>query len=156
MENTKSYLFSVCAAAILCGIVLKITPPKGSSAVMIKMLCGIFVMITILSPIISLPDCDFQSYFTGLSGEAMSIVAHGKDNAQAEIDAVMQQRLESYIHEKANSLGVDLDVTITVKDGVICSFCACGAISPYKKAQISDYVRDQLGIALEDQQWSTY
>jgi hypothetical protein len=51
---------------------------------------------------------------------------------------------------------VALDVNVTVKDGEICSFQAFGVISPYEKAQISNYICDQFGIALEDQQWNTY
>ncbi len=156
MAGIHMYLISLCAAAIVCGIIIKLSPEKWSGAVLIKLLCGVFMLITLLSPVISLPVYEFQAYFDQLSTDAASIAAQGKEYAQKETDSIMQQHVNAYIQEKAQSLGMDLNVNVTVKDGILCSISIFGAASPYKRLQLSEYIRDHLGIALEDQQWNIY
>ena len=155
MNDIKAYLISICAAAVCCGIITKLVNQKGSSGALIKFLCGIFMLVTFLSPAISLPIFDLQLYLNQLSYEAERISAEGEASVKKETDRVMQQQIQAYILEKASTLGAEVDVQVTVKDGIPCAVTVSGAVSPYTKNRLSDYIEDQLGISTEDQLWNT-
>ena len=50
MEALRQYVISVVAAAMLCGIVVRLFP-NGSGKQMGKLICGLFLAYTVLSPI---------------------------------------------------------------------------------------------------------
>lgn len=154
VNEIKSYLLSVCASAILCAIITKLTEQKGSIAALTKLLCGIYMMITILSPVISLPIKDYMMYFDQIAHEAECIAASGADDASREINISMQQCTQAYIQERARQLGTELDIDVVIHEGKPCSVYLNGAVSPYVKQQLSAYICDQLGIAKEDQWWN--
>lgn len=50
MEALRQYVISVVAAAMLCGIVVRLFP-NGSGKQVGKLICGLFLAYTVLSPI---------------------------------------------------------------------------------------------------------
>ena len=50
MEALRQYVISVVAAAMLCGIVVRLFP-NGSGRQVGKLICGLFLAYTVLSPI---------------------------------------------------------------------------------------------------------
>ena len=153
MGGIKTYFISICTAAACCGIITKIVPQKGSSGTIIKLLCGIFMLITFLSPVISIPIYDFWSYYEQLSQEAELISSEGEAASKKETDRVMQQQIQAYIQEKAIMLGAEVDINVSVKDGIPYAVTVSGAVSPYTKQSLSAYMKDQFGISTEEQLW---
>lgn len=156
MDRVKEYLMTICAAAIICGIIVKLIPQQGTHRALVKLLCGLFMVINALSPGISFPIFDLKEYFDQLNYESERIVASGEDSLKEETDRVMQQYVQSYIQEKAKTLGADVYVEATVINGIPHTVHVQGAVSPYIKKQLSQYIFDQLGILPEDQLWNMW
>lgn len=154
MDVIKEYLISVCIAAIICGILIKLTEEKGSTGALVKLLCGLFMLITTLSPIIKLPVYEFQNFFDQLAVEAEHAASIGQTAANEEIDHIVADRTKAYILEKASALGVTLDVEVVLKDSIPATVRISGAASPYAKHLLSKYISEHLGITAEDQQWN--
>lgn len=68
MEALRQYVISVVAAAMLCGIVVRLFP-NGSGKQVGKLICGLFLAYTVLSPISrvdfsNLPDFPWGAWTT--------------------------------------------------------------------------------------------
>ena len=150
----KSYFISVCAAAIICAVLSMLVSSKGSTAMLIKLLSGLFMMYTLLSPLLSMRLREFTQYCENLSLYADSAVSEGLLLAQTERETLIIQQLEAYILRKADSLGAELSVEILLSDGIPDTVNISGTVSPYVKSQLSKWISDNLGIIAEAQYWN--
>lgn len=153
MVAFRNYLISVTAAAMIAGIVIALTKKNGSISSIIKLLSGLFVAITILHPIVDLPLNDLQLRLDHVSFDSKEAVAYGKKAADEEMMQIITERSCAYIQEKANSLGADLQIEVFLQDLIPSSVQITGAVSPYAKLRLSQYIANELGISLEDQLW---
>ena len=153
MGAVKEYLISITAAAIISGIVTGLTKKSGSISAIIRLLSGLFMAVTILYPFIDLRLDEFQFYLDQMSLDAGSAADFGKDAAETEIKQIITERSRAYILEKANALGADLEIEVFLQDRIPASVQISGAVSPYAKLQLSQYITANLGISPEDQLW---
>ena len=153
MIGLRDYLISVCAGAIVCGLLTALSPQKGSVAHLMKMLTGLFMTVTILNPIVSLPIHEFQQYWEQISWDAELAAVSGRETAESEIAKIITERSQAYILEKAESLNANVTVDVCLEDNIPCSVRITGAVSPYVKKQLSEYISSTIGIAMEEQQW---
>ena len=54
MENIARYILSVTAAALLLGILQTIAGKKGTQAVLLQLIGGLFLTFTVISPIVNI------------------------------------------------------------------------------------------------------
>ncbi len=153
MVVVKEYLITVTAASIICGIVTGLTKKNGTISTMLKLLSGIFMVISMLSPVIRFPMGDISLHLDGISSEAENTVNAGKQIAEEEMKAIITSNTQAYILEKAEKLGADIELEVYLEDCVPTAVRIIGQMAPYTKLQLSQYISDNLGIAAEDQQW---
>lgn len=153
MDAVREYLISITAAAIIAGIVTSLTKKSGSISSIVKLLAGLFMTVTILSPVIDLPLNGIQFYLDDLSSDAESVSKTGKDTAEGEIKQIITERSRAYILEKAEALGAELEVEVFLQDLIPCSVEITGAVSPFARMQLSQYIAENLGVSSEDQRW---
>ena len=149
----KSYLISVCIAAVICSIFCNVIPGKGSNGVLLKLLSGLFMLYTLLSPLVTLRLQAFTEYWEALSLDAESAVNAGTISAETEKEMIIMQKTQAYILEKAKSLGAQLSVEVLLSDGIPNEVHIGGAVSPYVKSQITALITNDLGIGAEAQHW---
>ncbi len=157
MDALGPYLLRVTAAAILCAILKSLLGKEGTPAAMGKLLCGVFLAVTVLHPLTALRMGSLQVFSQDIAWEASQAVAQGESDAAQALRAGIKQRVEAYILDKAASLGAELTVEVTLtKDAppAIAQARLAGKISPYAKAQLSDILTRELGIPKEAQQWN--
>ncbi len=156
MEDIRQYLLSVTAAAIMCGLLEKLLVQKGTAAAMGKMLAGIFLAVTIISPAVRL---NFDGWMNGagsFSEDASAAVQEGKELSNDALRELIKDQTQAYILDKAKALHADLKVQVEVSDRempVPVRVKLEGEISPYAKQQLQSIITQQLGIAKEDQIW---
>ena len=121
---------------------------------LIKLLSGLFMMYTLLSPLLSMRLREFTQYWENLSSYADSTVCEGLLLAQTERETIIIQQAEAYILRKADSLGAELSVEILLSDGIPDTVNISGTVSPYVKSQLSKWISDNLGIIAEAQYWN--
>lgn len=156
MGEIRQYLISVTAAAILCGIIQSIVGKKGMLAAIVKLLAGLFLSLSVISPFAKLRLADITDYTTFLSDDASEAVQAGKMAAQDALAARIKSETEAYILDKAKAWGIELAVDVIISDSdppVPCAVTLSGGVSPYAKVRLSQMLEDELGIPKEEQAW---
>lgn len=157
MESLRTYLIGLVAAAILTGIVTQLMGDKGTQGAMIKLISGLFLVFTVIAPIANIDLSglrDFSADFSEAGEEAALI---GEDITRESLAAVIKQRSEAYILDKAAGLDVELEVDVTVSDDkmpVPSAVLLRGKVSPYAKARLQSIIVQNLGIDKEKQIWT--
>lgn len=157
MESLRAYLIGLVAAAILTGIVTQLMGDKGTQGAMIKLISGLFLVFTVIAPIANIDLSglrDFSADFSEAGEEAALI---GEDITRESLAAVIKQRSEAYILDKAAGLDVELEVDVTVSDDkmpVPSAVLLRGKVSPYAKARLQSIIVQNLGIDREKQIWT--
>lgn len=155
MENIRSYILSVITAAIIVSAVKSILGDKGSMGALVRLIGGLFLTFTLLSPVVRL---DFSGIADSLEeyliqGQALAV--SGEVMGQAEYRKLVKQQTEAYIQDKANKLGLSLQVEVTLgeDDPVPEEVTLRGAVSPGMKGKLQQVLLEELGIPKERQLW---
>ena len=151
----RQYLLSIVGAAIICSIAKNISNEKTLSGAMLRLVAGIIMTVTVLAPVVNLDLNDIPLMTTNFMDEASAIAAEGEEMAASARNAIISDRAEAYILDKAAAFGAALEVEVTISDGTMMPEGARikGAISPYAKLQLQRIMEQDLQIAKENQQW---
>lgn len=150
MNGLAQYILTVTAAAMLVGI-LQSLAGQGSMGTLTKLLGGVFLALTILSPVLRLEIPDPAEWFADFTLDGESLVAEGSAMAADAKADIIRSQLEAYILDKA---GADLAVAVELDEmGIPCGVTLTGDVSPHTKAQLSRMLEDDLGLGEEVQQW---
>ena len=153
MEALRQYVISVVAAAMLCGIVTRLFP-QGNAKQVGKLICGLFLAYTVLSPISRvdfsrLPDFSLQCMEDGEEAAAM-----GENLARDSMADIIKEESEAYILDKAADLHANLTVEVTIGEGSLpAAVTISGEASPYARRQLQAMIESDLGISKENQKW---
>lgn len=157
MDFLKQYILSISAAAIICGIITNLVEKKSTNAAIVKLICGLFISITIIAPWTQIHFSDFSTYLGSLKIDATNAVANGSKIASESTAAIIKERVEAYILDKAASLNLDITVGVELsKDApqIPYSVIISGSVSPYKKNALQSIITENLGIPEENQVWN--
>lgn len=156
MTGIRAYILSVCAAAIICSIVTGLMRGKTTAAQLVKLCGGIFLALIVIRPLTDIDLTFFSDLTFGYISDAEEVSTAGKNLASDALADIIKVRCEAYILDKAQSLGAELTVEVTVSQDdmpVPLGATMRGSISPYARSQLASVISDQLGIPKEDQQW---
>lgn len=153
MQILGKYVAALTAAALISGILLSMFP-KGRMRGLIQLVCGIFLTVTALSPVldVSLPDLsEFASDYLS-TGEFFSQM--GENNAREEVHQRIKDMLEAYILDKAEAAQAQItaDVKLT-SEGFPESVTLTGKLPETTQQQLEAMIANDLGIPKENQQW---
>lgn len=157
MDSIKNYLISVIAAAIISGIATSIVGKKGTVGSVTKLITGLFLIITVISPWKKLPTDALSKLFPDDTAQASDVVAHGEITAKNEMAAIIKSQLEAYILDKASLMDLDIEVQITMsgtQPPTPESVAIKGVVAPYGKQRLEQILCNDLGIAKENQFWT--
>ena len=158
MEEIGQYLLRITAAAILCAMIRSLLGKEGTVAAMGKLLCGLFLAITVLTPWAGLGTVTFSALTGDVSMDAEEAVAVGENAARDALRASIKEGAEAYILDIAASLGAELtvEVTLTLDTPPAPGGARLeGKVSPYARTQLAELMTKELGIPKEAQQWLT-
>ena len=155
MEHIREYLISVTAAALLCGILQSLAGQKSSNTGLLKLICGIFLSLTVIRPLADIRLEEFEIWTRQIHADAESAVAEGANYAKQAMIRQIKEQSEAYILNKAASYGstVSAEVTVEGDPPLILSCTIQGNLSPYAQKQLSRILEEDLGIREEDQRW---
>ena len=156
MEQVRSYVISVVAAALIVGIITGLQHKKDTSTVLIKMIGGLFLAFTVIRPIVSLDIGNIRAYIAAFSESGDEVVAEGEKLASEAYCSYIKSETEAYILDKADAFGAELSVEVTLDDGetpVPVGARIEGNVSPYAKACLREMMEEDLGIMEENQIW---
>lgn len=154
MESLRQYVISIICAALICSILIGIVP-KGTSKELLRMLCGLFLTLTVIQPISRIElDTIFQ-FYTSFADEAKDAASAGEEMAADAIADSIKGQLETYILNKAEVMNTQISVNVTIgEDYLPISAKLSGKISPYTRRQLETILESDLGITKENQLWT--
>ena len=148
----REYLLSVTCAAFLCAIIHSLVGEKGQ----IKLLCSIFLGITVIHPLMDIRLSDYLPLWGETKSQAAWAVQQGESYSEEIMADIISGRTEAYILDKASAYGASVRVEVTVEGEGIpvpVSVRIWGTVSPYVKGLIQDMIQRDLGITTEAQIW---
>lgn len=158
MSWTAQYLLKVTVSAILCSILTAVLGKKGILGPVIKLIAGVYMTLTVLSPWVSIRLQSLEDLSLEISMDAASAVEEGEKSAAAAMTDIITGQTQAYILDKAESLGAQLRVEVMLSDDgcfTPCRVTLSGSISPYARQVLSAYIAENLGISTEDQIWNS-
>lgn len=156
MEAVAEYLLSITAAGIVCAVVRNLLGEKHTSGKIIHAVTGVFMAITVFSPILHFQINDLEDYFQEFRSSAQDAVNNGTEMATGAMADIIKQQTESYILDKAASIGAEVDIEVKMSDTnppVPKEVILSGSVSPYDKSILKQYITENFSIPEENQKW---
>ncbi len=157
MDWIAEYLLSITAAAIICVAVKYIPGNKSTAGNMISIVAGVFMLITVLSPLLNKSFRNLEEYFADFYFSGDDVALSAAEEANTQLREIIKQQAEAYIMEETTrmSLSVSIEVNVANTEPPVPNFITIsGNVSPYNKAQLTGYIADNLGIAQENIRWN--
>ncbi len=156
MKEIGGYIFSVACGAILCGILKNLSLKQGTSSAMVKFLTGVFMAVTVFSPLVeleigNLPEVLFPD------GQTVPAVQTGQDFSYDRLHSIIKDETEAYILDKAEKLALNVQVEVKLSDSDIpvpYQVTIQGSASPYAKSTLMRYITEELDIPRERLVWN--
>lgn len=156
MDSLGKYLLGILSCALICGIAMELIGKKSGNAALIRLLCGVFMLLSVISPLLDIRIGPLADLTGQIRHEAEAVTQDGKNLAQEHYRAVITQRTQAYILDKAVSLGAEMEARVTLAEDDLAapkSVTIRGRISPYAKGILSNWLVSELGIPAEEQTW---
>lgn len=156
MSGLPAYILSVTAAGILCGIAVRILDEKNPNSRIVRLLAGILLAITVIKPLAKFEIGSVDDFWEELDGEGALAAQNGIQYAEEAAADIIKSRVEAYILDKSASLGATLRVEVMIENGTVPQITGvrlAGQVSPYARTRLTGILRDELGIAEEQQIW---
>lgn len=152
----RNYLLSIAAAGLLLSLVQAILP-KGAVKKTAVMAGSLLLILTVLSPLAKL---DYEEIARSISRIRMETetMRTGIEVGNRELMAkIIKQDCETYILDKAEEMGLDLQAAVTVSGGTAYPYPTAavleGDASAAQKQALTRFIAENLGIPEAQQQW---
>ncbi len=156
MDDIKGYVLSILSVSIISAASVNITSKMGGVGKIVKMICGILFLVTLISPFTKLTDPGLSQYISRIKLDAEDVITEGKNLAQAETESIIKKQSEAYILDRAAQMGLAIEVDITLSEStptVPVSVSVIGDVSPYFKQQLRQIISHDLGVPEDFQIW---
>ncbi len=152
----KDYITGIIAVAIISAVAIGLVNKDTANGKLIKLLCGVLMCITVISPVVNISFRQITGYLQDISVGAESYSQEGEQIAKDRMKAIIKSKTEAYILDKANLMGLRIAVEVELNDSnnsVPSNVTIQGDISPYAKEILSSYIESNLAIPKENQKW---
>ena len=156
MDGIRQYIFTVIAAALLCGVLSSIFH-QGKSKDLLRILCGIFLAFTVFKPITGVDLSDILEESLIFESDAEQTAALGENMAYQAMTELIKEKSQAYILDKAAELDASITAEVTVSEEETpkpLSVVISGQVSPYNRKKLESILETDLGIAKENQVWT--
>ena len=153
MNRLTQYILSVTAAAVLASI-LRVLAGESAMGKLTKLLTGLFLAVTVLSPLVRLELPDPSRWLEDYLADGDEAARAGEVMAKEYSAAIISEEIEAYILDKAASMGATLAVEVRLDDGGLPkTVTLTGNLSPGHRAELSRMMDEELGVGEEAQLW---
>jgi len=122
----------------------------------VKFVCGIFLILNLLSPLINIEIADFTAMTNAASTTAEQYSAYGKKMAQQAAADIIKQETEAYIINKSMLLNMDVIVNVDVRTGetpALTHVTISGSAPHSRRNILKEQISYDLGISQENITW---
>ena len=153
MDGLREYVIRVVAAALISGVVIRLTEGIGSGEI-IRMLCGLFMTLILLQPIIGRRELQWEFMLPQIRRQAEENVLEGVAAAEKIRQEFIMRQAETYISNRAAEMDTQIQAEVMLgEDNLPESAVLTGAVSPLNKSRLTQIIASELGIPRERQEW---
>lgn len=155
MEGVRQYLIGITAAALVCGIAVRLVH-KGLVGAVVKLMAGVFMALAVAAPLVNIKLDDLTKMTLDIHADAEALTAEGENSAREAIAQIISGETAAYILDKAEALGASVTVTVYVSSDaypVPTHVRLEGSVSPYARLELNEYISANLGIEAEEIEW---
>ena len=153
MDGLREYVIRVVAAALISGVVIRLTEGIGSGKI-IRMLCGLFMTLILLQPILGRRELQWEFMLPQIRRQAEENVLEGVAAAEKIRQEFIMRQAETYISNRAAEMDTEIQAEIMLgEDNLPESVVLTGAVSPLNKSRLTQIIASELGIPRERQEW---
>ena len=153
MDGLREYVIRVVAAALISGVVIRLTEGIGSGEI-IRMLCGLFMTLILLQPIIGRRELQWEFMLPQIRRQAEENVLEGVAAAEKIRQEFIMRQAETYISNRAAEMDTEIQAEIMLGEYSLPeSVVLTGAVSPLNKSRLTQIIASELGIPRERQEW---
>ena len=157
MDAVRRYLFSLCAAALLCSLVRALVP-KGRMKSICSLLCGVFLAMTALSGLAGWELSDVAEELTKMRIAAEEARTGVEIRNREALSAIIKSKTEAYIWDKAQELGLSVSVDVAIEEDGAYPYPAAvqisGQFTEMQRQNLARYIEENLAIGKEQQTWT--
>lgn len=153
MDSLREYVIRIVAAALLGGIIIRLTRHSASGKT-IRMLIGVFMTILLIQPIAGTNVSVWESILPDITGDAEAVASEGAAAAEDIRREYIKQRVQAYILSRAKTMEADIQANVSLdEDCIPVSVSIAGRVSPLSRSRLSQMIASELGIPKERQEW---
>lgn len=156
MDAVREYLLSLVCTSMLTALVMTLMP-KGSARRAAAIACALLLAITALRPLGGLDGETFSQALSRARMEAEFARTGVEVRNRELVAAIIKENSESYILDKASSIGLQLEAEVTVAGEDTYPYPAAVTITGYADAEkrrlLTQYIEENLAIAEDAQTW---
>lgn len=156
MDNIRQYILSITGAAMICSICLAFFRKKSAYSSVIKMISGLFLTIVFIAPLVDFRFDKYVSFFESFSLEAEASAGIGSDYYEESFVALIKEKTEAYILDKAAQMGFSVQAEVTIGDGdppLPTAVILEGNLPPLRRKMLTEQLSTDLNIAKENLVW---
>ena len=157
MSLIGQYILSVIACGLICSVVLSFFAKNNITAGVLRMVCGLLMVTTILSGFLRIDFSGLYNPFNDVLDDAEFYSQSGSIAAEKATGDIIKENITSYISAKAAALGMEPEIDITMQEDDPCypdTVTISVVASPYSKQQLKYYIEKEIGIPEERQIWN--
>ena len=155
MERISEYILGIIAAAMILGIMGRLLGDKNGISSLFQLIGGLFLVFTITAPVLEMDFSGIMGFLEAFTLEAEMAAMDGEEMAEKERRQIISDRTGAYILDKADELGVSLDVEVVLDaEGIPKSVFLTGHTPWSIRKELSQVISRELGIPEEAQQWN--
>ncbi|MBE6933095.1 MAG: hypothetical protein E7464_06940 [Ruminococcaceae bacterium] len=157
MSEVRGYLLTIVGASFLVSLVCAFPQKKGIKRV-VTLCCGLFLLLTLVRPILSFRFGDLSKYLDQYQMDD-SVIHDALEAGQNESARLITEQTVEYILDKATALGASIHPEVTLASlgesyQYPYSVTISGHWTPQQKQELTIYISQTLGIPEERQLWS--
>lgn len=156
MEGIRQYLISIIAVATIISILLVFFGKNGTISAIVRLLGGLVLVFTVLSPLTKVQIGNWQDFYGSITSDASAAATQGQEMAANAAAAIIKEELEAYIQDKALQMQLQVDIHVELSDTYPPTpetVVVRGAVSPYAKKHLAQFLSENIGIPEENQLW---
>lgn len=149
-------MLTLFAAALICGVLDGIGKLTGFHK-LLKLICGLFLMLTVLLPVSRLSFEGVSPFALPYAAEGEMAAQTGEDYTRFALAEIIKSETQAYILDKATRAGASISVEVRVSDDPIpvpVAVNITGDVSDRQRKELTQVLTNDLNIEKENQSWT--
>ena len=153
IEGVRTWLLGIVLTSLAAGLARQLAP-QGKEQAMVRLVGGLLLALAILRPLAGIGWDGLEVAAGSFSLQAGEQAEAYRKNQQETLSVIIAEKTEAYILDKANRLGLDCTVRVTVAAGesgipLPVSATIRGTYSP----ALAECMEEEVGIPAKEQIW---